>query len=36
VFNRRDGEWIGRVRRPDSTITWRRSTELRIHQAPTG
>lgn len=36
VFNRRDGEWIGRVRRPDGTITWLRSTELRIHQAPTG
>ncbi|WP_346278807.1 hypothetical protein [Pseudonocardia sp.] len=36
VFNRRDGEWIGRVRRPDGTITWLRSTELRVHQAPTG
>jgi hypothetical protein len=36
VFSRRDGEWIGRVRSPDGTITWLRSTELRIHQAPTG
>ena len=36
VFSRRDGEWIGRVRRPDGTITWLRSTELRIHPAPTG
>lgn len=36
VFSRRDGEWIGRVRNPDGTISWLRSTELRIHQTPTG
>ena len=36
VFNRRDGEWIGRVRNADGTINWLRSSELRIHQAPTG
>jgi hypothetical protein len=34
VFNRRDGEWTGRVRSPDGTITWLRSTEVRFHPSP--
>ncbi|HET6294696.1 MAG TPA: hypothetical protein VFG33_15035 [Kribbella sp.] len=36
IFNKRDREWIGRVRHVDGTISWLRSAELRIHKTPSG
>jgi hypothetical protein len=36
VFNKREGEWIGRVRSADGTVNWIRRAELRLHEAPPG
>lgn len=36
VSRRSDGEWIGRVRSADGTISWLPSTELRVHKSATG